>query len=246
MSDGVKFVFKTLFKVPCIIIAAYFLLNVFGLVTTYFKVQGVQYGLENIVVENNYISRSDLEHIMPQLWALGYAKDDKTGNWHKTAYVEHIGLIVQNESGVETFVEIPAPNSGGTNGAMAASSIINQVNATAGFTDSNNSPLSRSQYGRAKVVGCYANYAVLWPLTVYNDPTGGAFGNSTAEAVSGYDSGNWQNTASGAPGAQMSIFTGNANVDTADNGKDHSRVIEVPIRMRNTVVGIKYYADLHN
>ena len=44
MSDGVKFVFKTLFKVPIFILAAYLLMNVLGIVTTYFKVQGIQYG----------------------------------------------------------------------------------------------------------------------------------------------------------------------------------------------------------
>ena len=60
MSDGVKFVFKTLFKVPVIILAAYLLMNILGLATTFFRVQGVQYGLENVVTENNYISRADL------------------------------------------------------------------------------------------------------------------------------------------------------------------------------------------
>ena len=244
MSDGVKFVFKTLFKVPVIILAAYLLMNILGLATTFFRVQGVQYGLENVVTENNYISRADLTKLMPQVWALGYSKDD-AGQWRKIAYVDEIGFLVQNESGDEFRVPIPAPNTTGTNASIAAENII--TNANMHFADSTNSPLARSQYGRSKVVGCYADYVVLWPLTVYdNSVTGSSFDGNPGQVVQGYDNGNWQEsyTTLGEGG----IFTGNAPVtgDYATDTRSHANNIIVPLTMRNTVVGIKYYADLYN
>lgn len=227
MADGVKFVFKTLFKVPVIILAAYLIMNVLGIVTTYFKVQGVQYGLENIVVENNYVSQSDLTKLMPQLWALGYHYDG--GSWTKIPYVEQIGFIIQDDAGNEIEIPLQAPNAGGTNAANAATVAVNNVNSH--FTNMDLSPMNRTQYGSAKVIGFYAHYAVLWPLTVYD--TGG-------QAVTGYDGGNWQTTATA--GNAGAIFTG-SQAATTDNGKDHARVVEVPIRLSNTVVGIKYYSD---
>lgn len=248
MSDGVKFVFKTLFKVPIIILAAYFIMNLLGAATTFFKVQGVQYGLENVITENNYISVKDLEKLMPQIWALGYHKDN-TGTWSKTAYVEEIGFIVQNESGTTTLIPIDAPVGSGTNASTAAQHVVNNIDSTAGFTDNKNSPTTRSQYGRAKVIGCYANYAVLWPLTVYDDGSGAALtGTGTgAEAVQGFNGGNW-NTGATPTSGQVGIFSGGniaATGDWAQDTKNHANVIEIPIQLTNTVVGIKYYADLY-
>lgn len=245
MSDGVKFVFKTLFKVPIFILAAYLLMNVLGIVTTYFKVQGIQYGLENIVTENNYISTQDLTKLMPQLWALGYSHNPATGTWTKIAYVEEVGFLVVDESGTEHRVQLPNPQT--TSASVAATQIKNGIDGC--FTTLDHSPTNRTQYGTSKVIGFYADYAVLWPLTVYDNAAGGSFTGGNNNVVTGFDGGNWQNTAAAAPaGVEGSIFTGGNIPVTGDFGEDskaHANVVRVPIELSNTVVGIKYYSDLY-
>lgn len=228
MSDGVKFIFKTLFKVPIFILAAYLILNVLGLVTTYFKVQGVEYGLTNIVTENNYISRSDLTKLMPQLWALGYHYDGTT--WTKIDYVDEIGFYIVGDDGSANWIAIDPPNATGTNANSAAQNALTAVNNC--FTSLDKSPMNRTQYGHAKVIGFYANYAIIWPLTVYNDPSGGAFSSGNA-AVAGYNNGNWQTDNDPPVETSGGIFTGG------------QRRITVPISMNDTVVGIKYYSDMY-
>jgi hypothetical protein len=245
MSDGVKFVFKTLFKVPIFILAAYFLMNIFGLVTTYFKVQGVEYGLENIVTENNYISTSDLEKLMPQLWALGYSYDEATSTWQKIAYVDEVGFVVQDPS-TGDLVNVPLASPLTSSAAQAAQQATSDVNSvyTAATGNADRSPMTRTQYGTSKVIGYYAQYVIIWPLTVYTDTTnGGAFANTTAQVASGFDNGSWQTTATG-----NSMFTAGAVATTGDFGTDsrsHGLNVPIDVRISNTVVGIKYYADLY-
>ena len=230
MSDGVKFIFKTLFKVPIFILAAYLILNVLGLVTTYFKVQGVEYGLTNIVTENNYISQSDLVKLMPQLWALGYHYDGT--NWTKIDYVDEIGFYIVDPSGNEQYIPVGAPNATGTNASTVANQIISTINTHFGGNMDQN-PMNRTQYGHAKIIGFYARYAVIWPLTVYNDPSGGAF-SSGNRAVAGYNDGTWQtNNDPPIAGVEGSIFTGG------------QRRVTVPIHLSDTAVGIKYYSDMY-
>lgn len=55
MSGTVKFIFKTLIRVPIIIIIAYTIFNVFGFGLSYFKMLGLSYVAMQTAVENNYI-----------------------------------------------------------------------------------------------------------------------------------------------------------------------------------------------
>lgn len=59
MSDGVKFIFKTLIKVPCIICVIYAIFNIFFFSLTYFKMLGVSYAVMQTAIENNYIPESE-------------------------------------------------------------------------------------------------------------------------------------------------------------------------------------------
>lgn len=59
MSDGVKFIFKTLIKVPCIIVVVYALFNIFFFSLTYFKMLGVSYAVMQTAIENNYLPESE-------------------------------------------------------------------------------------------------------------------------------------------------------------------------------------------
>lgn len=59
MADGVKFIFKTLLKVPIIIFTCYLVLNLFTFAHTYFKALGFSYVVMQTAVENNYIPASE-------------------------------------------------------------------------------------------------------------------------------------------------------------------------------------------
>lgn len=59
MSDGVKFIFKTLIKIPCIICVIYAIFNIFFFSLTYFKMLGVSYAVMQTAIENNYIPESE-------------------------------------------------------------------------------------------------------------------------------------------------------------------------------------------
>ncbi len=60
MSDSVKFIFKTLIKVPIIIFVCYLVFNIFAFSFTYFRTLGLSYVVMQTAVENNYIPSSEL------------------------------------------------------------------------------------------------------------------------------------------------------------------------------------------
>lgn len=60
MQDEVKFIFKTLLKVPIIILVSFFILNIFAFFFIYFKVLGTSYVVMQVAVENNYLPTSEL------------------------------------------------------------------------------------------------------------------------------------------------------------------------------------------
>lgn len=60
MSDNVKFIFKTLLKVPIIIFVMYFVFNLFVFALTYFRALGVSYVVMQTAVENNYIPEQEM------------------------------------------------------------------------------------------------------------------------------------------------------------------------------------------
>lgn len=55
MDDTVKTVFKTLIKVPCIILIAYIIFNIFAFVVSYFRLVSLSYVVQQTVIQNNYI-----------------------------------------------------------------------------------------------------------------------------------------------------------------------------------------------
>ena len=55
MEDGVKFIFKTLIKVPIIIVVSYLIFNIFSFTVAYFRLYSVAQMVNSIVMENNYI-----------------------------------------------------------------------------------------------------------------------------------------------------------------------------------------------
>lgn len=61
MADGVKFIFKTLIKIPLIIFVTYAIFNGFAFAVIYFKLLGFSYVVLQTAVENNYIPPQELQ-----------------------------------------------------------------------------------------------------------------------------------------------------------------------------------------
>lgn len=61
MADGVKFIFKTLIKIPVIIFVTYAIFNGFAFAVIYFKLLGFSYVVLQTAVENNYIPPQELQ-----------------------------------------------------------------------------------------------------------------------------------------------------------------------------------------
>lgn len=59
MSDGVKFIFKTLIKVPFIICVSFFIFNIFAFTVSYFRIVGASNTLQQAIMDNNYLVDSD-------------------------------------------------------------------------------------------------------------------------------------------------------------------------------------------
>lgn len=59
MDGGVKFIFKTLLKVPIIIMVSFAVFNVFAFALSYFKILGISYVAMQTAVENNYIPETE-------------------------------------------------------------------------------------------------------------------------------------------------------------------------------------------
>ena len=55
MADSVKFIFKTLVKVPVIIMVSFLIFNVFSWTISYFKLVGASFTVMQVGMENNYI-----------------------------------------------------------------------------------------------------------------------------------------------------------------------------------------------
>ena len=59
MADDVKFVFKTLIKVPLTVIIAYMVMNIILFANFYFKYLGYSYIVMQTVYENNYLPTAE-------------------------------------------------------------------------------------------------------------------------------------------------------------------------------------------
>lgn len=70
MQDDVKFIFKSLIKVPVIIFEVYFVFNIFCLMFIFFKTLGYSYVVMQTVVENNYVPAQEMQSLDNQLQEL--------------------------------------------------------------------------------------------------------------------------------------------------------------------------------
>lgn len=59
LEDSVKFIFKTLIKVPVIIVVTYIIFNLWVFSFSYLKILGVSYVVCNTAIQNNYIPSTE-------------------------------------------------------------------------------------------------------------------------------------------------------------------------------------------
>ena len=88
MSGGVKFIFKTLLKVPIFIFVTYFIFNLFAFTLSYFKVLGFSYVAMQTAVENNYIPNQEK-----------IVLDDYLYNQMRSEILQNPVLIVNTDQG---------------------------------------------------------------------------------------------------------------------------------------------------
>lgn len=140
MAENVKFIFKSLIKVPIFILVAFFIFNIFTFFFIYFKMLGISYVVMQTAVENNYLPQQELTTLNK------YMK-----NLNKISYVENAHVVVDNDT------------SGATLYNGSGSYLDEKGNAKALASDGHNS-VTRRQYGNYIVTGVYCKYRIIWPL----------------------------------------------------------------------------------
>lgn len=70
MHENVKFIFKTLLKVPVIILVSYLIFNIFAFTFTYFRLMGLSYVVMQTAVENNFIPPDEKQTLTDYLNSL--------------------------------------------------------------------------------------------------------------------------------------------------------------------------------
>ena len=139
MSDEVKFIFKTLLKVPILITIAYLVLNVVMFSLFYFRVLGYSYVVMETVAENNYIPQKDLDVLSEALDKLESPDADSAGA------ISNLGIFVDT-SGTRQFPKGNVNYTVGSN-RLVTSSVNNRV-----------------QYGRKITTGIVYTYNYILPL----------------------------------------------------------------------------------
>ena len=87
MNESVKFMFKTLLKVPVFILVAYAIFNLFAFSFSYFKIMGFSYVAMQTAVENNYFPQTEYNTLTAYL------------NGLETAMLENATLTIDTGNG---------------------------------------------------------------------------------------------------------------------------------------------------
>lgn len=227
MEGGVKFIFKTLIKVPIYIYAAFLVFNVFAFCFIYFKMLGFSYLVQQTAVENNYIPAEQLNSFADYL----------TDFDNSIAMVENCNIIISDK-----YDETAKTNSMDTLALRRAAS-GSGVKYTVSTTKSD--ALRKKQYGADVTVGVTCNYVWVWPLDYRNTTTGNI--NSSYSMNRNYYDGSIDieyNYDSDSPDKRKMKGTGDFVTDTrmTNSGIGDNETPNIVIKY--TVPGLKYYPDL--
>lgn len=111
MNDEVKFIFKTLIKVPVIIIISYLIFNIVMFINFYFRGLGTSYLIMQEVAINNYIPATDRGSITEtartfENYDRGASFDNETNKSITSDLIDAVVIGVNNEGSFQTNEQI--------------------------------------------------------------------------------------------------------------------------------------------
>lgn len=221
MSDSVKFIFMTLIKVPCVIFGAFFIFNIFAFFFIYFKMLGFSYVVMQEVVENNYLTPSQINQLNAQ-----FADIDAIPLADNTNII--VGLSSRTDAtGNRIPVMIDKTRGTGRNHTVLVTNPAGSTESVVGSSAS-----EPSQYGTSKTVGVHCDYTIVWPLS-YNNAMG------LSDGVRGNEGSIYN--------SMDTDYNGDIFTDNMDRGSgdlvDNGHKVVIPLNIYYTVPGLKYYAD---
>lgn len=220
MTDGVKFIFKTLIKVPVYIVAAFGIFNIFAFCFIYFRLLGVSYVVQQTAIENNYLPKKQVNTLMNYI-----------GSIQDIEMVDHVGVII-GEAGVDTedYVFI-TPDTYNSSYPTSSPLFSTKGSGTAPTTNA----LEKRQYGGVVTVGVCARYKFVWPLDHdVVEGFGGPSGNNGADVNAGRDTS--LNKGNLADNLDANSARG---TNEGDEGYENTNIV-----ITYVVPGLKYYPDL--
>lgn len=225
MEGGVKFIFKTLIKVPVYIYAAFLIFNVFAFCFIYFKMLGFSYLVQQTAVENNYLPYKQLQSFAEYL----------TDFDNSIAMVENCNIIIS-----DNYDESANKNSTADLG-LTRKQTGSGVQYTAKSTKTG--ALQKRQYGADVTVGVTCNYVWVWPLDYRNRSTSDISSSYGSAKVGNVELGGYNN-ATDNPDKRTMKGTGNMIADlrmtqSGVNDEDTPNIV-----IKYTVPGLKYYPDI--
>lgn len=135
-ESSVASIFKTLVKVPIVIVVSYLILNIFAFALSYFRILGASYSLQQIIMENNYL---------PEQEAASFARYLKS---LETDFLTNVSAVVYTD--IDPSMSYTGRDDAG---ALLKSTTYSGVIG-------NN---SRTQYGSTAAVGIVSNFKALFP-----------------------------------------------------------------------------------
>lgn len=135
MEDSVKFIFKTLIKVPIIIVVSFLIFNIFAFAVSYTRLLSFSYIVMQVATENNYIPNSEKD--MLENYASGL----------ETAIMPEVRVMYNRVGNADEST-------------ILGDKLDNSINSA--YPDDSG---SRRQYGKAVRVGVAGRIVLMFPLT---------------------------------------------------------------------------------
>lgn len=136
-ENSVASIFKTLVKVPIVIVVSYLILNIFAFALSYFRILGASYSLQQIIMENNYLPEQEAQSFQKYLKSL------------ETDFLTNITPVVHN---LDEPTEYPGFGRD-SDGRVISTGLTN------GVWGSN----ERTQYGNTTICGIVSDFKALFP-----------------------------------------------------------------------------------
>lgn len=222
MHDEVKFIFKTLLKVPIMIMVSYAVLNVFAFFFIYFKMLGVSYVVMETAVENNYLPASELTTLYNYMGTIDQIPMVEPGS---ARIILGVNGSIDDDDYDNVFTDSNYILLNATGGSP-------EITPVAGEADAR----TKRQYGTEVTVGVQCRFQLIWPLSYSETISGTTFDyEDTGAGVEGMSQANGTNS-----GYSFSGFKSESELEqTREDKETHAN-----IRMIYTVPGLRYYPDM--